>query len=163
MALHFRCGLVVFVSAALGILTVSAQTSQPAPSATPEQSAVQPTAPPSDTGALSGTVVDASGAVVAGAHVRFASVPEAPGQIQETTSDASGFYFFNSVPAGPFQLSITANGFAPQTSSGSLSPGESRKVPPIALAVASASTEMQVMPTAVVAEMQIKEQEQQRV
>jgi len=65
---------------------------------------------------------------------------------------------------GPFHLTITSAGFAPQSSSGILQSGESYTVPQIALALATAVTEVRVVVSRTeVAEDQIKVQEKQRV
>lgn len=79
------------------------------------------------------------------------------------TGDDGQFSFANLAP-GLFQLTITAAGFAAQSSSGILRPGENQTFPQIALAVATAVTEVRVGPSwTKVAEEQIKEQEKQRV
>ncbi len=83
---------------------------------------------------------------------------------QEVLSDDDGQFSFANVAPGPFQLTITLEGFATQTSSGILRSGESYSVPQIAMALATAVTEVRVVPTRIeVAEDQIKAQEKQRV
>jgi hypothetical protein len=83
---------------------------------------------------------------------------------QQALSGDNGQFSFSSVAPGRFQLTVTSPGFAPQTFSGTLRPGEAYIVPRIALSVASASTEVQVGLSQVeVAQAQIKEQEKQRV
>ena len=72
--------------------------------------------------------------------------------------------FFVNIASGPFQLTITAEGFATQTFSGVLHPREIFIVPRIAFALATETTEVRVvLPRAEVAETEIKEQEKQRV
>jgi hypothetical protein len=79
-------------------------------------------------------------------------------------SDDDGQFSFANVAPGPFQLTITSVGFTTQASAGVLRPGESFTVPQIAMALATAVTEVRVVPTRVeVAEDQIKAQEKQRV
>lgn len=79
------------------------------------------------------------------------------------TGDDGQFSFANVAP-GAFQLTITSAGFAAQTSSGIVRSGEIYSVPQITLAVATATTEVQVVPSqSEVAEDQIKEEEKQRV
>ncbi len=79
-------------------------------------------------------------------------------------SGDDGQFSFANVPSGPFQLTITSRGFATQASSGILRPGESYAVPQIAMALATAVTEVRVVPSRIeVAEDQIKAQEKQRV
>ena len=63
-----------------------------------------------------------------------------------------------------FHLKITAEGFDPQESSGTLHAGEAYAVPQIALALAATTSVVRVQPPPVeVAEDQIKDQEKQRV
>ena len=113
-------------------------------------------------GRVSGTVVDGTGAQVAGARVRL--LREGGLVSQDADSDQDGQFSFTNVAPGPFQLKITAAGFAQQTVSGMLRPGEFRTVEPISLAVATAVTEVDVSDSqAEVAQEQIKEQEKQRV
>jgi hypothetical protein len=113
-------------------------------------------------GTVSGTVVDRTGAVVAGARVRLSR--QDPSQSQDTVSDSDGQFSFSGVVPGPFELAITAGGFATATFPGSLHAGERYIVPTITLAVASASTEVQVRMTRTeLAEAEIKDEEKQRV
>ena len=79
-------------------------------------------------------------------------------------SDDNDQFSFASVAPGAFQLTITAEGFATQTSAGVLHPGEVCFVPQIVLAIATAITEVRVGLSPVeIAEEQIKEEEKQRV
>jgi hypothetical protein len=113
-------------------------------------------------GSISGTVVDQTGAVVAGARVKLTREGQSSNQ-DVLTGDDGQFSFVNVAP-GPFQFTITSTGFATQTSAGILHSGENYIAPPIALAVATAVTEVRVGPSwTKVAEEQIKEQEKQRV
>lgn len=113
-------------------------------------------------GTISGIVVDRTGAVVAGARVRLSR--ENSSFTQETTTDSDGQFLFASVAPGPFQLTITAPGFAAQTAVGTLRGGEDYAVPPIALAVAASNSEVKVSMTPVeIAEAEIKDEEKQRV
>ncbi|HTS05127.1 MAG TPA: TonB-dependent receptor, partial [Candidatus Eisenbacteria bacterium] len=58
---------------------------------------------------LSGTVVDASGAVIAGATVL---IRNADGAVQRTTqSDATGFFSVSGLPAGEYRLAVSSPGF----------------------------------------------------
>jgi hypothetical protein len=79
-------------------------------------------------------------------------------------SGGNGQFSFPRVSPGPFQLTITARGFATQVFSGDLRSGQTYLVPPIVLTVATAVTKVEVGLTQVeVAQAQIKEQEKQRV
>jgi hypothetical protein len=87
-----------------------------------------------------------------------------PSQNQEVSSDDGGQFLFANVTPGLFQLTITLTGFATQSLSGVLSSGEVYTVPQTTLAIATATTEIRVVPTVVeVAEDEIKVEEKQRV
>lgn len=116
----------------------------------------------SSSGSISGTVLDPSGAAVAGAQVKLAR--EDQSQNQEAQSGEDGQFSFPNVLPGPFQLTITKEGFTAQTIPGTLRPMETYIVPQIKLTLAAQTTEVRVEPPQVeVAEGQIKEQEKQRV
>jgi hypothetical protein len=79
-------------------------------------------------------------------------------------SDSDGQFSFAGIAPGPFQLTTTSDGFAMQTSSGTLHSGENYIVPPIVLVVATAVTEVQVsLSRTDVAEAEIKDEEKQRI
>jgi hypothetical protein len=80
-------------------------------------------------------------------------------------SGDNGEFSFAKIAAGPFKVTVTSAGLATQTYSGVLAPGEFYIVPQIALAVATEVTEVRVvgLPPIELAELQIKEQEKQRV
>ena len=114
-------------------------------------------------GHVTGTVLDSTGAAIAGARVKLTH--EDQSSSQETASGNDGQFSFSDVAPGPFQLTITAQGFSTQASSGTLHPGEFCVVPQIQLTIAPAATEVHVSPTSTVelAEEQIKIEEKQRV
>jgi hypothetical protein len=123
-------------------------------------------APSPASGSISGTIVDPSGALVAGARIKLTLT--ATDQTQSPSQDAvtgdDGQFSFATISPGAFQLTVTATGFASQTSSGVLLAGEVHTVPQIALAVAENVTDVQVALSRVeVAEAQIKDEEKQRV
>lgn len=83
---------------------------------------------------------------------------------QETLSGDDGHFSFANILPGPFQLTITAGGFATQAFSGNLHAGETYVVPQIALALAPEITEVRALvPLAVEQEAEVKEEEKQRV
>jgi hypothetical protein len=153
MPFRFKSALTLITLAALAWTSLCiGQTPQstPAPSPVP--------------GTISGTVVDQSGAVVAGAQVKLTRSDASQSPSQEVLSGDNGQFSFASVAPGAFQLTITSPGFATQTSSGILAPGEVDLVPPIALVVAANVTDVQVaLSRTEVAEEQIKDEEKQRV
>ncbi len=123
-------------------------------------------------GSISGTVIDRTGAVVAGARVRLTRQGQSPNDQspnnqstnQEVLSGDNGQFSFSNIPSGPFELTITSAGFAAQPSSGVLHSGETYIVPPIVLAVATALTEVRVgLSPLEVAQEQVQDEEKQRV
>jgi hypothetical protein len=113
-------------------------------------------------GHINGTIVDQTGAVSVGAHVRLTK--EAESSTKDVFSGDNGQFSFDYVAAGPFQLTITYTGFSTQVVSGVLRPGQTYIVPAIALTVAAAVTDVRVgLASVEVAQVQVKEQEKQRV
>lgn len=113
-------------------------------------------------GTITGTVVDPSGAIIAGARVSLTR--DGQSSTQEALSGNDGQFSFANVQPGPFHFTISAPGFAPQTSAGTLSPGQLDVLPPVTMPLAAEVTEMQVVPSQTeIAEDQIKDQEKQRV
>jgi hypothetical protein len=141
--------------------TSGAETRQAAASAT-DESAPRQLAKPQSFGSVHGTVVDSTGAFIAGACAKLTR--DDSSQDQEVSSDDNGQFLFANVTPGLFHLTITLQGFATQTISGILSSGEVYTVPQTTLIIATATTEVRVVPKVVeVAEDEIKEQEKQRV
>lgn len=113
-------------------------------------------------GSIKGTVVDPRGSLVVGARATISRGDQSPSQEMLTGDD--GQFSFANIAVGPFQLTITAAGFATRTFSGTVRPGETSVVPQITLPLATNVTEVQVVLSQTeVAEEQIKEQEKQRV
>jgi hypothetical protein len=133
------------------------------------QTSLGQTDPPSPnpaSGSISGTIVDPTGALVAGARIKLSltATDQTQSPSPEAVSGDDGRFSFATVSPGAFQLIITATGFATQTSSGVLLAGEIHNIPQIALALAENVTDVQVALSRVeVAEAQIKDEEKQRV
>jgi len=175
MALQINRRLLAFAVVVLGCAACAGQLPStppaPGPANSPERGEVSSAGEQSDSqrlpGSISGTVSDPSGAVVAGARVSLTlknRSGETPSAKQEALSDRDGHFSFENVAPGAFQLTITASGFATQTSSGILRSGENYIVSSPGLAVAEAITDVVVGVTQVeVAEDQMKVEEQQRV
>jgi Carboxypeptidase regulatory-like domain len=117
-------------------------------------------AQPQSSGIISGTVVDGTGAAVSGARVRITGGDQSSGR--EVVVGDDGQFFFANVAPGPFEITVTAQGFATQTSAGVLRAGEVYAVPPITMPVASVVTEIRVSP-AEEAKEELKAEEKQRV
>ena len=93
MAIRFRSGLIVFALATLGCASIGfGQTAQqnPLPGST-NQGVGHPTSQQGPDqqlpGSISGTVVDRTGAVVAGAHVSLTREDHSPAQVVVTGQD----------------------------------------------------------------------------
>ena len=111
---------------------------------------------------ISGTVVDQQGAVAVGAKVQLTRQDGA--QPVDVLSGDDGQFAFSNVAPGTFKLTITAQGFDTKTVSGSLTAGQIYIVPEIVLNVAATTTDVNVGLTGdEAAEVQVKEQEKQRV
>ena len=63
-------------------------------------------------GTISGTVVDPNGNFVLAARVRLAR--EGQSREKEVSSDKDGRFIFSGIAPGPFQLTVSAEGFATQ-------------------------------------------------
>lgn len=133
------------------------QASSPAGIATVQQVGI-----PQASGSISGRVLDPTGAAVAGASVKLK--PQGVSAESEVRTASDGQFSFLNVTPGPYQITITADGFTTQTLSGTLPPVNDYVAPPITLALASENTEVRVnLPKIEVAEEEVKEEEKQRV
>src|SRR4030081_675740 len=65
---------------------------------------------------VSGTVVDASGAVTPNVTISFKNV--ATENIRNAVTNGQGFYIAPNLPAGPYEVSASASGFATQVRTG---------------------------------------------
>lgn len=112
-------------------------------------------------GSVAGTVIDPSGAVIAGAEVTLSVQGHV---LQQMKSGGQGEFSFEGVPAGPFAIRIEATGFSPQTFSGTVEAGENQTLLPIMLSVGAEITSVNVgVPQVEVAQEQMKIEETQRV
>jgi hypothetical protein len=150
-----------------------AQSLQPSVAGTQETPTVaqQPTSDKRQSGGISGTVIDQDGAVIADVKIILtqpaatsSGATSGPTSTKEAHSDGEGHFAFAEVAAGPFQLSLTASGFAPLTMSGTLHAGEDDVLTQIVLAVARNTVDVEVtLPQAQIAEDQVKVEEKQRL
>lgn len=114
----------------------------------PDAPGPQNTAPPASgaaqaTATISGTIVDTNGDVIQGARIALRRRSGSNAEIIQSGGD--GQFVFNSLPPGPYKLTVTAPGMAPYASSEfELNPGEVRILPQIALAVQAAATSVTV-------------------
>ena len=111
---------------------------------------------------ISGTVVDTTGASIAGAQVRLM---QSNGKGQRTVlSGSNGEFAFIKLPAGSYIVTAARQGFSAFTSTEvTLSSPQSYEMQNVTLGVAGATTEVTVRPTEVIAAEQIRAEEKQRV
>lgn len=124
-----------------------------------------PVARPADApfaGSILGTVLDAEGAEIPNAVVTLENT--ASKAERTLTTGETGFFKFDSVEPGRFNLTVTSAGFTPWATGVALHTGESYDVPSVALEVASALTSVVVTATSHdIAEDQMHFEEKQRV
>jgi len=163
------CGLLALSCA----MVAAGQAPSPSPGTSPQLNSqgtqAEPGAAPGDaapaadasSGTVTGTVLDATGAVISGARVKLV----AGGQsiARQTVTDDNGEFSFANVPAGSFQLTATLPGFDTQTSSGTLAAGHTYIVPAMTMPLSEVVTQVEVEPEAEVAQRQIEQEEKQRV
>ena len=111
---------------------------------------------------VSGTVLDLSGAAVVAARV---SLRLRDGrELQALASGADGGFTFAKLPAGAYFVIVSAQGFAPFTSAEfTVTAQQAFRVPDVSLAIATANTEVTVLPTEVISAEQVRAEEKQRL
>jgi hypothetical protein len=134
----------------------------PLPDAPNPQAAESTPKQDQSSGTISGTVVDQNGNFVLAARVRL--VRDGQSEEKEVSSDKDGHFIFSGVAPGPFQITVSAAGFAVQDRPGVLGAGEVLEMPEISMPIAATTTEVQVrVSNFELAEEQIKVEETQRV
>jgi Carboxypeptidase regulatory-like domain len=107
-------------------------------------------------------VLDVSGATVSGADVSLTREDGTP--LRTMVSEAGGEFTFTKLPAGSYLVTINAKGFAPFTSPEfAVAVRQAYELPDVSLSVASASMEVTVRPTELIAAEQIRAEEKQRL
>jgi hypothetical protein len=125
--------------------------------------AAQPAADQNSGGSIVGTVLDTEGAEIPNALVTLENTDS---KVERTlTTDGTGFFKFDAIEPGRFNLTVTSTGFTPWVATDlALRTGESYDVPRVALEVASAVTSVVVTTTRHdIAEDQMHVEEKQRV
>jgi hypothetical protein len=101
------------------------------------------------TGTLSGTVHDASGAIVPGAQVVLKN--EASGDVRTVAADSAGRFVITAIQPANYSINIQAKGFAPwQENDVVMNQGDSRDIPNIKLEVGSVASQVEVVGSGVV-------------
>jgi len=118
---------------------------------------------PTNAGSILGTVVDPNGAEVANALVTLENEDT---RIQRTLiTDSAGFFKFEAVEPGRFHLTVSSSGYARWIADDlTIQNGQSYDVPEVALHIASATSEVEIIATGhEIAEDQMHYAEKQRV
>ena len=139
------------------------QTNTPAirSSSLPEE-ALAPTPATDASGSVAGTVLDSSGASVAGADVTL--MPRDGTQSHAMVSSANGEFNFVNIAPGSYFVVVNAAGFALFSSAEFLVTAQQvYEVPGISLSLPTTNTEVTVHPTDVIAGEQIRVAEKQRL
>ncbi len=111
---------------------------------------------------VSGVVLDATGATVAGAQVSLLASDNRP--VQTLTSGPFGQFTFAAIPAGSYRVRVDATGFATFLSQEfALTPQQVHVVPGILLSVRAIAADVPVRPTELMAARQVKAEEKQRL
>jgi hypothetical protein len=113
-------------------------------------------------GIVNGTILDQTGAAIAGANISL--TPDGISPHIDVVSNADGHFSCAGVPAGPFRLTVSSPGFATQTLSGVLEPGHVLSFAPVRLTLTVGNVDVDVTVSRVqLAEQQLKEQTRQRL
>lgn len=113
-------------------------------------------------GTILGTVLDADGGSVPGAQITLTNISAL--QHYSLVSRGNGEFAFNNLSPGIYFITVNAKGFEPYTSAQfTLSTGQAYELPEIQLAIATQKQLVVVRPTEVIAQMQVKAEEKQRL
>jgi len=113
-------------------------------------------------GSIRGTVLDERGDGIPGARIILRDVITL--EQYNLTSGGNGEFTFAEIPSGTYSLTVDAEGFAPYTSSQfTLLAQQTYEVPNVQLSLAIQKAEVTVRPPEVMARMQIRAEEKQRL
>ena len=142
---------------------VSARSLPDAPELSPQEQNNGDTSVAQASSAISGTLLDANGGTLANVRVTLTYAKDAAERT--SLSGSGGEFSFRDLPAGNFKLTVTAQGMEPFVLPDiMLRENEVRQLPPISMAIASTTTEVQVVVTqTALAQEQVKAAEHQRV
>ena len=133
----------------------------PAAQSAPPGSSLQSQAPEASCSVL-GTVLDADGAGIPSAQITLTNVVSS--QRYRLVTGTNGEFAFTDLPAGTYFITINAKEFEPYTSANFTIPaGQAYVLPRIQLSIATQHQVVVVRPTEVIAQMQVKAEEKQRL
>lgn len=127
---------------------------------TPQDSPLQSQAA-EGSGSILGSVVAVDGTGVPGAQIALTHIST----VQQTLiAGTNGEFAFANLPARTYVITVNANGFEPYTSAEfTISTGQVYEMPSIQLSIATQKQTIVVRPTEVIAQMQVKAEEKQRL
>src|SRR5215469_9647977 len=97
-------------------------------------------------GTITGTVLDQSGAVVAGANVTLTD--KNSGALRRAVSNGDGYYSFSSMPTGTYNLAVEAKGFQKTVIDGIIVSGASSQAFTAKLQVQTENSTVEIVGTA---------------
>jgi hypothetical protein len=113
-------------------------------------------------GTIAGTVFDVNGGGVPGAQITLTGVSAL--QHYSLVAGNKGEFAFINLSPGTYFITVNAKGFGPYTSANfTLSAGQAYELPEIQLSIATQKQWVVVRPTEVIAQMQVKAEERQRL
>ena len=113
-------------------------------------------------GSITGTVIDPTGAPIAGALVTLLTYDHT--HPESTRSGTDGVFLFNRLPSGPYTVTVSTPGIDLWTTSGTLGQAQALDLSEIALSLSPANTEVEVRASiSDVAQAQLALEEKQRV
>jgi hypothetical protein len=115
-----------------------------------------------ESGRILATVLDVNGTGVAGAQTTLTNMSTL--QHYSLLAGGNGEFAFNGVPPGTYIITVEARGFEPYASAEfRISTGQAYEMPSIRLSIAPQRQVITVRPTEVIAQMQVKAEEKQRL
>lgn len=119
-------------------------------------------APAPDPASISGTVLDVNGTGVPGAQITLANISSL--EHYTLASAENGEFAFTRLAPGDYFITVDATAFEPYTSAQfTISAGQTYNMPSVQLSIAPQKQVIVVRPTEVVAQMQMKAEEKQRL
>ena len=113
-------------------------------------------------GSILGSVLDVNGGGVPGAQITLTNIGASQHHI--LASGENGEFAFTNLPPGTYSITVDAKDFEPYTSAEfTVSTGQVYELPNIQLSIATQRQMVVVRPTEVIAQMQMKAQEKQRL
>jgi carboxypeptidase family protein len=119
-------------------------------------------APAADTATIRGSVVDVDGAGIPGAQITLTNISSL--ERYSLVSAENGEFAFSNLPTGTYLIAAEVKSFEPYASADfTISAGQVYELPEIQLSIAPQKQVIVVRPTEVIAHMQVKAEEKQRL